>query len=233
MSVDEFGGVGFAAGVVRGTRAFAVDKLGRLTGVTFPQVWVPGENQAECHRVDVDYTAMLRAMVRTFSEFPPAPTYTPRQSGKRSWLDTIVGAPSVVERTVEDAKRRAYEAEKARIAEEEARVRADRLEDCKHGFYGYYDGSNDYYQHGRVMGVIEGYGETIVGTRGFRCMKARIVAIRIPKHVPDRLRTLVLRNYQGIPVFDSFKRMVAEFPPDSAGLAVSPDTDPEFWTRQV
>lgn len=233
MSADEFGGVGFAAGVVRGTRSFGVDRLGRLTGVTYQQVWTPGENKAECLKdTEYDSNRQWRAALRF-----PAPIYytlpTPRQSGKKSWLDAMLGVDAAVEATIEEAKRREEEAEKARIAEEEARRKADRLENCGHGFYGYYDGSNDYYQHGRVMGVIEGYGETIVGTRGFRCMKARIVALRIPKHVPDRLRTLVLRNYQGTPAFDSFKRMVGEFPPDSAGLAVSPETDPEFWTRRV
>jgi hypothetical protein len=43
------------AGSVTGLRAFRIDTLGRLTGVTHRDVWVPGENQAKCHRVIYDY----------------------------------------------------------------------------------------------------------------------------------------------------------------------------------
>lgn len=33
---------------VRGVRAFDVDALGRLSGVSFPTIWTPGENVAKC-----------------------------------------------------------------------------------------------------------------------------------------------------------------------------------------
>lgn len=206
--MNEFSGIGFAAGVVRGTRSFNVDKLGRLTGVNYKQVWTPGENAATCRKGDA-----TGGIIGGFGSQMFAYSFTINPPD-----DTSVVAKKVVDKARKEA------AEKAK---------RDLLVDCAHGFYGYYDGSNDYYEPGRVMGVIEGYGETVIGTRGFRCMKARIVAIRIPKHVPDRLRTLILRNYQNIPVFDSFRQMVSEFPPDSAGMAVSPDTDPDFWTRAI
>lgn len=105
--------------------------------------------------------------------------------------------------------------------------------DCAHGFYGYYEGSNDYYEHGRVMGVVEAYGETIIGSRGFRASKARIVALHIPSEISVGRRRLIARNYPGVAVFDSFDAMVAEFPPDDAGLGLNPTTDPDFWTRKA
>jgi hypothetical protein len=46
---------------------------------------------------------------------------------------------------------------------------------CTCGFYAYHDGSK--YQGGQVTGVIDGYGKTTVGTKGFRCEKARVVAL--------------------------------------------------------
>jgi hypothetical protein len=107
------------------------------------------------------------------------------------------------------------------------------MEKCTHGFYAYYDGSNDYHDKGRVSAVIEGYGETVIGTRGFRAMKARIVALRINKEVPEHLALLVRRNYASVPFFDSFKAMVSEFPPDDGGAGVTPDSDPDFWTRSI
>lgn len=104
---------------------------------------------------------------------------------------------------------------------------------CACGFYGYYDGSDDYHGKGRVSGVIEGYGETLIGTRGFRCMRAKILALSINSKVDERLAGLLHRNYRGIPIFDSFKAMVAEFPTDGGELAVSPTSDPDFWTRTL
>ncbi len=47
-------------------------------------------------------------------------------------------------------------------------------------------------------------GETLIGTRGFRASKARIIALRIPKSVPIRLLTLVARNYPDVPLFAKF-----------------------------
>lgn len=47
--MSEFGGLDLYQGAVRGMRAFDVDQLGRLRGVTHDAVWLPGENVAE-HR---------------------------------------------------------------------------------------------------------------------------------------------------------------------------------------
>jgi hypothetical protein len=264
MSSEEFSGVDFAAGTVRGTRSFKVDKLGRLTGVAYEQVWAPGENHAECLKGEDHFSKQLAALRQSFSfdyTIPFGSTALGKGASatgansvaigrgvgpalpKRSWIDAVLGAPATTA-AIEDAVTKAKAEEEFRLeeerkekerlaAEEEERRKRDTLADCSHGFYGYYDGSNDYYKAGMVMGVIEGYGETVIGTRGFRCMKARIVAIRIPKHVPDRLRKLVIRNYPDLPVFDTFKAMVAEFPPDDAGSGITPDTDPDFWTRTI
>jgi len=172
----------FAAGVVTGTRSFDVDKLGRLVGVAFATVWMPGENVARCmQRPD----PMAYLMGRE-----PGP--------------------------LREAQRPAHS-----------------LAECPHGFYGYYEGSNDYYESGRVMGVVEAYGETVIGTRGFRASKARIVALHVPSDVSVGTRRLLARNYPELPVFDSFAAMVAEFPPDDGGEGINPANDPDFWTREA
>lgn len=161
-----FSGKEFAVGTAKGARSFRVDSLGRLTGIHFRQVWVPGENVAEC-KADHPHAA---------GAFP----------------------------------------------------------DCKCGFYGYYDGSNDYYVEGYVSAVVEGYGEAVMGDKGFRVTKARILALSIDDSVPAKEAHLVRRNYANIPTFDSFHRMIAEFPTDydlSAPIP-SPDED-DFWTRSA
>lgn len=56
-----------------------------------------------------------------------------------------------------------------------------RLYHCTCGFYAYHDGSNEFDGSGRITGVIEGYGKTVIGTKGFRASKARIVAFLIPE----------------------------------------------------
>lgn len=93
---------------------------------------------------------------------------------------------------------------------------------CKHGFYAYHDGSNDYHHrfpcvNGTVSGVVEGFGEVMVGTRGFRCMKARIVALCMDDEEWPVKATRAVANYPGVPVFYTFEKMVAEFPPDKPG----------------
>lgn len=107
------------------------------------------------------------------------------------------------------------------------------IDKCAHGFYAYYDSSDDYHDPGMVSGVIEGYGEAVIGTRGFRAMKARIVALHIPEDVKPALARMVRRNYPEIPVFDTFEHMVSEFTPDDGGEGITPTSDPDFWTREI
>lgn len=88
--------------------------------------------------------------------------------------------------------------------------------ECRHGFHGYYEGSNDYRTQGEIYGVIEGYGEVVIGTRGFRAMKARIVALHVKSSVGLEKAALIAAHYPGVPWFDSFEDMVAAFPPDGS-----------------
>lgn len=62
-------------------------------------------------------------------------------------------------------------------------------EDCGCGFWAYWTLEAAANPHGfllPVLGVIEGYGRTMLGERGFRCAKARIVAL----HFPEGTRSL-------------------------------------------
>ena len=208
MNTDEFSGkdlmiepaleeVGFAVGVVRGVRSYDVDKLGRLTGVTYKQIWKPGENEAVCRRSGAEDMWAYAAMAFSFSLDSRGVGRASRQPPK----------PPVD-----------YEKPHA-------------MHDCKHGFYAYYDGSDDYHNEDRVSAVVEGYGETVIGSRGFRSMKARVVALHIPETIKPHLARMIARNYPDVPILGSFDQMVSEFPPDSAGNEITPDNDPDFWSR--
>lgn len=205
MSASDFEGIGFALGVVRGARSFRVDALGRLTGVVYKQnVWKPGENEAECLKQD-DPFGIIPNWLYTHT--------VPKRSG--FWG----GVRDVVELVAEP--------------EPKPEPPPHTLDTCKCGFYGYYDGSDDYHQQGHVSGVVEGYGETVIGTRGFRAMKARIVALHIPEEVAFGLANKVRRNYPNVAILSSFEAMVAAFPPDGGGMEITPETDPDFWSRTI
>lgn len=210
MSAEEFTGLGFAPGVVRGVRSFEVDKLGRLTGVIYRKVWTPQENVAVCLRDESDMASLYRVMARLSSQASSSSRYFqgPLGVGAIDPLSAAAPAPKLVKPPHEYAS-------------------------CGCGFYGYFDGSDDYHGNGRITAVVEGYGETVIGTRGFRAMKARIVALKVATaEVSYPLEQKVRRNYAEVPFFDSFEELVAAFPPDHS-LAPSPETDDTFWTRDA
>ena len=143
MSTTDFTGLGLSIEPVTGVRAFDVDRFGRLTGVSFHDVWTPGENTATCHAGG--YAGGLSMVAQYLS------------GGLLSSSD-LASRPTVP-------------------------VTAPKKHDvagCGCGFYAYYDGSNDYRTDARVSAVVEGFGETVIGSRGFRAQKARIVALCIP-----------------------------------------------------
>lgn len=51
---------------------------------------------------------------------------------------------------------------------------------CSCGFYAYFPGSADFPDGCEIAGVIEGYGDVQLNSKGFRCSKARIVALFLP-----------------------------------------------------
>lgn len=111
---------------------------------------------------------------------------------------------------------------------------------CSCGFYAYYEGFNEYAQADRITGVIEGYGETQIGTRGFKSAKARIVALHVPDDSADLARigktpfSRVRENYgPHVATFSDYAQMAQEFPTTQPEDAPTPETDPDFWTRGI
>jgi hypothetical protein len=95
---------------------------------------------------------------------------------------------------------------------------------CGCGFWAYwalrYAWRCDYYWRGEVIGVIQGYGRTRIGTRGCRCGKARILGLHVrpadPDGLPPGLRyddvAEVLGSYYGVPCYPSLADMLAAHP---------------------
>lgn len=187
MSQEDFSDFGFSLGVVRGARtwhAVGLDELGltgQLTGLYYRQPWHPGENVAQCRRIERDHIGAMFGRPGRMSMIP-----------KGTDRDTVF--PPIPKRK--------------------------HMPRCKCGFYGFYDSSNDYYVSDArmttlVTGMIEGYGEVLIGTRGFRCSKARIVALMI--HPQMVLHDFVRDLYPDIPLFHDFETMEREYPNEDGG----------------
>lgn len=215
-----------ALGYLTGTRAFDVDVLGRLRGVTLNHIWTPGVNYAECRKDDLN---RLRAYnpFGSFSLWGNPYADTDVDFTKKDAWNAFVRAcdgmktPNGIDRAIAEYKTL------------EAEIKAqDSIVNCSHGFYGYYEGSNDYRSETRINGVIKAYGEVVIGTRGFRASKAEVIALHIPKTINESVAALIRRNYPDVVIFKKFKDMVAEFPPDKDAVP-SPLTNPDFWTQEA
>lgn len=226
--MSDFSDRPFVAGSLIGMRAFAVDSLGRLIGPSFPQVFAPGENAAECRKDDDPVAALNLAYQRMTLSFDPV-----RFGG--GVLSHGGG------RLGENYRKAKAEIERKALSQE-AVEREDPPKPpphtmggigCRCGFYAYFDGGNDYKQPDRVTALIEGYGVCTVGDRGFRASKARLVAIVRPGDgVPGMRGDLVLRNYPDVPVFDRMRDALNAHPL-STGHLPSPETADDFWTREA
>jgi hypothetical protein len=192
VSDSEFAGVmDFGVGTVKGVRSFEVDPLGRLRGLNYSQVWKPGENEAQCLKYQGPYSTALG-----LTNSPPLPV---------GGLSHYMGVPVVggrmtmdswtmtrrVELSLADGRNIGLECTAEAWDEIVKQNGGDggatfvfpkhEMANCRCGFYGYYDGSDDFKRDATVSAVVEGYGEVLIGTRGFRASKARVLALCIPE----------------------------------------------------
>lgn len=216
---------------VVGVRVFDVDSRGRLRGVTHKDVWRPGENVAECHarkpalpehpdNRDRQLTSLLTRGAQPSGYNPP------------HYVDFHDPLGTAKSQRRAGAKRdelvKEWKAECARI---NAEWETHGLDKCDHGFWAFYEPNVEYASAARVFGIVEGYGEVVIGTKGFRASKARIVALSLPNaasEVEDYGRSLVRRNYPDVPAYPSLVKMLAEH-----ALSKNPEpADGDFWTAK-
>ena len=110
--------------------------------------------------------------------------------------------------------------------------------DCTCGFYAYWRYTDDHWplwslRGLRIVGVIEGWGRVTIGAKGFRCEKAKVLAVaprsRGSLDGDGRDRETMARLAEVFPnvaQFDTVDAMLAEFPPDDPpeGFEDEPDT---------
>ncbi|MGZ4807633.1 MAG: hypothetical protein ACXV5U_14750 [Ilumatobacteraceae bacterium] len=204
----------FAAGSLLGLRGWKMDTLGRLHGVTHHVVWIPGENVAVCQAWN----------------YVPCPN---REVPKISPVDEAVGKKKKKRKLSTEYSFSWYGSESS-CDDATCRMGRHQVEsghrfdpDCKCGFWAYDEAGFE--ELGDVVGVIEGYGKATIGTKGFRCEKARIVALSrdgLSRSEESRLTDL----YPGVEFHDDVAALVERFP---AVLRSWPEVDDAFWLRPV
>lgn len=167
--MSEFSGddYDFALGSVLGMRSWAMDSKGRLTGVTHKAVWLPGENVSTC-KVDQRQPCpeVAKGQVRT-----DGGVVSSRPLPCGCGLPDAVAMGGIDPQSLEpcgehpDCHDGTHPADNPHTFDP----------GCQCGFWAYDEHS--FSEHGEVVGIVEGYGKTTIGTRGFRCEKARIVAL--------------------------------------------------------
>lgn len=239
--MTDFSGRGFAAGDVRGTRAWKVDVDGRLRGITYEKIWRPGENTAECFRgIPPGVPGNVRGSAGGATVFFRGTAVPGGSGGGGSASFTSFGG-QIVSSTpaplrcscgcgiiVGPQSREDFESMACSGIEP----------DCGCGFYGYQEGSNDYYSpgmgstsKGAIGGVFRGYGKVVLGTRGFRAEKAEILALYVDSEmltasnakIADTLIRLRLEENYKVPVFGEYIDLLKAFPPDP------PERSDDFW----
>ncbi len=85
-------------------------------------------------------------------------------------------------------------------------------EDCGCGFWGYWTDTKPGWA--TVTGVIEGYGRTLLGNRGFRSEKARIRAVHVIDtwYEYDRTAASKITSKYGVPAYSSIDEMLEKHP---------------------
>lgn len=151
-------------GSVYGVRQWGRTDDGRLTGA-HSLTWADGENIAECgHPHEVPWSARTDDVRKLEAQ-----------------RDLLLAEMNALQ---DEARDKAYEMDRFRVLAEKHRQLSDELSagalaDCACGFWAYWRFDPHEFHLGEkpVVGIIEGYGKMITGTRGFRCGKARIVAL--------------------------------------------------------
>lgn len=255
MSAQQFDGAGFAVGDVRGTRAWKVDTLGRLRGIIFEQIWRPGENMSECLR-GVSPSVYAAGGGKASIAGPPSTVVRGGSGGGGGGSTTFFRGQAVTTFTSVGGQVISFNGPVAVQGNQatvcscgcgavipgadvamEPQPCSGIAPSCGCGFYGYQEGSCDYYtpgsgeQKGAVGGVFRGYGKVVLGTRGFRAEKAEILALYVDAEallksdnkIADSLIRMRLEENYKVPVFDQYLDLLKAFPPDP------PERDDSFW----
>lgn len=242
----QFVGFDFTMGEVHGLRIWKIDPLGRLRARNWDQAppWRPGINVAQCLAPDasprtvkwediLDPTGKGRVVVKLVDH-----RKVPGSQGFVNWVEAFNEHHKRFSIEWSDGSTGQYDLSDLKFIKP---PHDSPVEDCKCGFYAYtdtdheeldadiYHDSNDY-----VLGIVKGTGRTLIGTRGFRCERAEIVALRDPTRGGKKTsgwrtaqRNKIVRVYPDVPLLPT-RSALLEFA-DLQPAQPDPTSD-DFWS---
>lgn len=151
--MSDFSDRPLVADSITGVRSFKVDTLGRLTGVSHVEIWRPGVNEAKCMGSRSGWISLGGYSPRSLTAARMISLSTPGYSGTYEY----------------DVEPEGVKVDKHQVASLS----------CSCGFYAYTDReANPYHEDGNnLIGIVRGSGVATVGSRGFRCESAEVVAL--------------------------------------------------------
>lgn len=231
-----FTGTPFIAGSIIGERCFDFLPGVALKSPLKPFKWTADENTAECLKADQTVAKRLHKgwpeAIETAQRFIPewarVANVTSTVPHNLLWGGEVGGiaisidwySPTKGERGVKTVSRKEFE----------QAVREQHGHDfgtCSCGFYAYLNGYNEFASMWRITGIIEGYGDTFIGDRGFRSSKARILALSTNSWMDRYAVRELKRRYPDIPIFDSDNQLRRAFPPTDVSEIIGLRDDEE------
>lgn len=220
MSTAEFSGqeYEFAVGSLQGLRAWDVDEHGRLHGVTHREVWRPGENVSVCKKTI--RTPCPRPTITRGSR-PAEPEHGRKKKRHDMVAFEVTFAPSIPCGDPTCGGSYHYGPPPHRFDPS-----------CECGFWAYDEAG--FTPQGEIVGVIDAYGKTTIGTKGFRAEKARIVALsRKDRNGKDLSRSLLFRLASLYPEVAFYDDLDALIDAHDGVMRQWSDVGDDFWLRPV
>lgn len=239
MNSNDFGGIDFAAGSVKGLRSWRVDKYGRLSGQTVSRVWRPGENVSEC----ADGYEGHRAEANCGCGFWAYYADQDRQFDK--------GVTGVIEGYgVVNLGTKGFRAEKARIVALALPKQGDSIRDRWIRWHQRHDFINAVavvvggiasvtaliaaialvVNHDATWGILAFAGFLVLAAIALLSANAGFSDYRPRPATADLPYDLIRRNYPDVPKYRSVKAMLKAHPVDKAPEPHIPGPDDEgFW----
>lgn len=223
----------FAVGSLQGLRSWNMDALGRLHGVTHREVWTPGENVSICKQtIEVPCPNKVAPKDHLPKLTEAAVRSKPKKRRRRGGPIPEPLAPW--ERDLLEGRSTSVRCSEPTCHLGRHIVPTGHRFDpaCGCGFWAYDEAS--FTPVGEIVGVINAYGKTTIGTKGFRAEKASILALSRTKSDGKPLtRSALLRLASLYPDVQFYDGLDALIDAHDGVLKQWGDVGEDFWLRPV
>jgi hypothetical protein len=190
-----------------------------VTNIGGSDPWLPGENVAVCRWHEAEWSALQRSVAASLRSFADRVYIKP--GGELVYLPD--DSPELPPKP-------------------EPRPEGHTLAECTCGFYAYFDRADaaNYIQNPilsssrRTYGVVEAYGECVVGTKGVRARRMRIAGLVLPESHNSRPfghREQLVERYPETLVVRTLNELLERLPttPADSSLRAPADSEEDQW----